>query len=223
MKLNYNTFSLPLACLLSTKFNKTIQMILLVFFIGSSSLCAQSIHFDEGQNGFSLFGQLASNNGSTLVGITPGYTFNGKLSLNLGVGSESFDGLNMSSTAIISNISYLVLKQDDHNNPVSVQIGSSYQYNTFSNVDNLNYGTSSLYAAVYHEINTSSDIRVIPGAAVGYSRSRVNFENVNLGSVSAVTYGLNVSVNINDFIIQPALLFRDGNSVFHLQLGYVFN
>lgn len=182
---------------------------------------AQNIFFKEAESGFHVGGQFQSSNGTTLLGIIPGYTSNGKLTFGLGIGFEDFNGLLGSSTAVFPFISYLALKQDD-SNPVSVAINGQYQYNTFSDLD-LTANTISLGAGIYHQIAAGNNFDLIPGGGVGWGR--LTLKDTTFGgseSSSGITYRLSLSGKFNKFYVTPNLLFSDGNSQFVLQLGIIF-
>ena len=196
--------------------NNLILFILLI----SSSLFSQNILFEENSSGFGIGGQLSSYNGSTLLGIIPGYTSKGKLYLGLGIGFEdsNFYG---TSTGIKPQISYLVLKQDGSENPVSVAISGSYQYNTYSDFDGLTAHIIGIGAGLFHQIKAGKNFDIIPGASVGWGRTTVKQSGLS-DSESAIAYGLNATAKIKNFYVSPSLTFSKGNSHFDLIFGLIF-
>ena len=110
--------------------NKLILLSLLI----SSSLFGQNYLFENNSSGFHIAGQISSYDGSTLLGVSPGYTSKGKLTFGITIGFEENDNLDGSSTGIKPYVSYLVIKQGSEM-PVSVGLNASYQYNTFSEYD----------------------------------------------------------------------------------------
>ena len=192
-----------------------------VFMLTTFSLYSQNYMFDQNSSGFSLSGQLASLEDGTLIGIIPAYTIDGKLSFGLGIGYESNDYIG-GSTSLKPNISYLVLKQDEDNNPVSVNLGGAYQYNTFSNYDGLTVGTIGFGVSIYHDIKATDAVLIIPGAAVAWNKSTIHENGFDNVSFTGVTYGLSATVKFNKFYITPILSFSKGNSAFSLGFGLLF-
>ena len=195
------------------------NLILLILFL-SSSLLSQNILFENNSSGFHLAGQISSNNGSTLIGISPGFTSNGKLTIGVTLGLEENDNLEGSSTAIKPYLSYLVMKQGN-DNPISVALNASFQHNTFSEYDDLSANTVGLGAGLFHQIKAGKNFDIIPGAGVGWGRRTVKiFESSE--SDSAISYGLNVTAKIKKFYVTPSLTFSEGNSHFDLIFGIIF-
>lgn len=195
---------------------KSLLTIALVLF--SISLFSQNILFDQGQSGFHASAQFTSHDGSTLFGLAPGYTSNGKLTFGILIGTESNDDIN--STVVKPFLSYLLVKQGENDMPISVSADIGYQYNTFSDLD-LTAGTVGINAGIYHRIEASDIVAIIPGGTVGWSRTTFNLNN-NTTSDSGITYGLQASVLINQFYFTPYLTFSSGDSIFSLLLGYIF-
>jgi len=198
------------------------HVLLFLCLIVSSSIYGQNYLFEEDQSGFSISGLLSSSNGSTLTGIFPGYTLNGKLSFELGIGYESDNRSNLSSTSIRPGISYLVMKQDEYNNPVSVGLFGVYQYNTFSDLDGVTTNGIQLGGAIYHEIYTSDEVSVIPEAIVGWTKQTASIQGIDFVSTTGVYYGLAGTVKFKNVYLRPSLFFSDGSSRFALSFGFLF-
>ena len=198
------------------------NFLLPILLLASLNLLSQNYLFDTNSSGFSVGGQLTSNNGSTLIAAIPSYTSNGKLTFGFGIGYESNDDLDLNSTAIKPSISYLVLKQGENNNPVSVGLNGSFQYNTFSDFDGLTGNTIGFGASLHHEINASETVKIIPGGAVGWNKITIRQDGNNIGDDIGITYGILGTVAFNKFYVEPSLLFSEGNSVFVLSFGIIF-
>lgn len=182
------------------------------------SLYSQNILFDQGQSGFHASAQFTSHEGSTLFGVAPGYTSNGKLTFGITIGTESNDDLN--STVIKPFLSYLLVKQGENDMPISVSGDAGYQYNTFSDLD-LTAGTIGLDVGIHHRIEASEIVSIVPGGTVGWARTTYKLGN-STTSESGIIYGIQASVLINQFYFAPYLVFSTGDSIFSLVLGYVF-
>ena len=63
---------------------KTTFILLLLVVTGEP--LSQNYLYEKGASGFHIAGQLGASSGSTLLGIRPGYTFNGKFTLGLVLG-----------------------------------------------------------------------------------------------------------------------------------------
>lgn len=198
------------------------NLFVVAFMLATFSLYSQNYMFDQNSSGFSLSGQLTSQKGSTLIAIIPAYTIDGKLSFGLGIGYESSDYSDGSSIILNPYIDYLVLKQDEVNNPVSVSIGGAYQYNTFSEYDGLTGGIIKFGSSIFHEIKASDAVNIIPGASVGWSKSSLYYDGVSEKLSSGISYGLFATVKFNKFYIKPELQFYKGNSTFSLGFGLLF-
>lgn len=193
---------------------------IIAFFIFAFSLQAQNIFFNKDERGFGVAGQVSSSDGSTLLGLSPNYTLNGKLTFGLTLGFEENSSEDISSTAIRPYMSYLVLKQDN-SNPISIAMNAAYQYNTFSDFDGLTANTILLGLGIFHKINAGNNFDLIPGGSVGWGRTSVKFQGLSEDE-SAISYGLSLSGKFNKFYVTPSLTFSQGNSRFDLLLGIIF-
>lgn len=104
-----------------------MKTIFIIVFLGLTqfNLISQNYLFEPNSSGFHLAGLLGSSRGSTILGIRPGYTFNGNLTLGLVVGSENISDLDLNSAAIRPYIDFLAIKQGENNIPVSFEFGYS--------------------------------------------------------------------------------------------------
>tara|TARA_Y100000385_G_C12945427_1_gene573087 strand:- start:136 stop:756 length:621 start_codon:yes stop_codon:yes gene_type:complete len=185
---------------------------------------AQNFLFDEGQSGFHVGGQVVSYDGGGLIGIIPGYTSNGIMTISFGLSLEDNNDGFGSSTGIGPSISYLAVKQDDKN-PVSVGISSGFQYNTFSDANGLSATFIRLGGFVTHKIAASETINIIPIAGIGWVRAQLNFEGSDVEFIAEEDIGYSIGCVAqfnNKFYITPTLSFSDGNSQFQLLFGMTF-
>lgn len=157
---------------------------------------------------------------STLVGASLGYVFNGKTLLGGGIASES-DG-NFTTTALRVHLGYLPIRQGDDNIPVSVGFSGFYQYNMFSDIDDLSSNTYAIGIGLYHEIKGSKNFDVILLGGVSWSRTvftivgyKEDFNDIgyNIGSYFIFS---------KKFYVLPNILFYDGDSALSLSLGIQF-
>ena len=59
------------------------QIILVTLLFSTSILFGQNYLMDVGQSGFHITGSFSSVEGTNVYGVSPGYTWNGRLSANL--------------------------------------------------------------------------------------------------------------------------------------------
>lgn len=192
-----------------------------LFMVLSHFMYSQNYLFDAGQSGFHLGGQITSFDGGSVFGITPGYTSNGKLTTTLGIGFTDYDSFG-SGTSLRPGISYLVMKQDNGSNPVSIGLNASYQYDTYSDLEGFNTGILSLGGFLAYEIAASEKVNIIPLGGVSWNRLTVSYDGVDSDSATQVGYGLGAAIQFNKFYIQPVLDFADGDSQFSLLFGMIF-
>lgn len=196
--------------------------LILFFIIISVTSYSQNYLFDVNSSGFSIGGQLTSTDGSTLFAVFPAYTSNGKLSVGLGIGYESNNRIDVHSSAIKPNFSYLVMKQGENENPVSVALNGSYQFNTFSKPKGQTASTIGFGGSFHHKIQVSETVQIIPGAAVGWNRVSVRRDGAYSGDDSGIVYGLLGTLKYKKLYFEPAIYFRDGNSIINLSAGLIF-
>ncbi len=201
------------------------QLIIIIFL--AVNLQAQNVFFKPDESGMGLAFQIGSNDGSTILGINGSYTYKGRFTGGLTIGYESNDKQGFTSTGIHPHLDYLVLKQGVDEMPISVNLYTYYQYNTF---DLKNYTGPSVTGnsfgfgtGLFYEIETNSKlIHLIPAIGLGYARNTVNVETVSQSS-SGVAFSISPSVLFNKFYITPSLSFSDGKSAFNLLFGIVFS
>lgn len=196
------------------------KIVFFVLFVFINKLTSQNYLFNENESGFHVFGQFTSNEGSSLIGISPGYTFNGKLTMGLTLGFEEDNESDFSSNAIRPYIDYLVLKQDN-NNPVSINLYGAYQHNNFPDFKDLKVNTVNLGLGIFHQLNLGTNFDLIPAGGVGWARSTANLWGAS-ESESGINYGLSLTGKINKFYVTPGLSFSNGDTIFNLVLGVIF-
>lgn len=182
--------------------------------------------FFTGQNGFHLSGQITSSKESTLIGVAPAYSMNGKFTFGLGIGFEDSKYYDLSSTAISPFIGFLALQQGVKGSPINLSLGGKYQYNIFSDVDDFSINTIGLNVSLSHIIESSTNLKIAPIVGLGWSRSTAilyyspGFKDST--SISGVGFGFGLSFIINQMFITPVVNFSDGESQFTLLIGYTF-
>lgn len=184
-------------------------------------ISTSQVLFETGTSGFQLETQFSNNDGSTLIGILPSYTANGKVSFGIGIGFESNDVLDVNSTSVRPLISYLPIRQGENDMPISVAVTGSYQYNTFPDFD-FTGNSFGISMDIYHEIVASRNLKIFPAGSVGWSRTTFN-SNTVLEDYTGIGYGLQATLLFaRKFYVAPTLFLSEGDSNFVLTMGLLF-
>ena len=195
---------------------KTISIIVLIGLI-QGTLFSQNYLFDSKSSGFHIAGILGASTGSTLLGIRPGYTFNGKLTTGLVVGSENITDLDLNSTAIRPYIDFLAIKQEENDVPVSLNLGIHYQHNSFPKVPGLNFNTFGFSLNVLHTIEISN-ASIVPSLGIGWDKTTVSLSGYS-GNVNAVGFGISTAAKFNNLYLEPLVAFHKRSTQFNLSVG----
>lgn len=198
---------------------KTILLIILIGLI-QLNLYSQNYLFDSNSSGFHFAGLLGTSKGSTLLGFRPGYTFNGKLTLGLVVGSENITDLDLNSTAIRPYIDFLAFKQGENEVPISLNLGIHYQHNSFPRVPGLTFNTVGFSLNVLHSFEIAHRSSIIPSLGVGWDKTTVSLSGYS-GNISAVSFGLSTAAKFNNLYIEPLISFYKGSVQFNLSVGII--
>jgi len=192
---------------------------------------AQNYLFEKGYSGFHIAGQWARVDGSGILGITLGNTWDGRLTLSVDGGRErakrfdisSYSVKDITSYSVKPSVNYMVLKQSQGGMPLSLGLGASYQYNWFKNIDNLTVGTVAFDLGLFRRIYMEKKAALIPGAYIGWGESKTSYRpDPDPFKNSAVFGALQTSILLNKFHITPAVHFTKEITSFHLQVGLIF-
>jgi hypothetical protein len=198
------------------------QIVFLFFLALGLQLHGQAILFDQNKSGFALGGSLSSNQGNTVFLATPSYVSNGKLELGFSFGSSRNEDSDLNATLVGPNIGYLVMKQGENNNPVSIGLKASYGYFDYTAFEDLSASALSLGGNLQHEIVTGDGVSIIPGGAISWNRTSVNvtgFGSVTDSNVDFTAFG---TVKIKKFYFEPQVIFSSGSTLFNFAFGFIF-
>jgi hypothetical protein len=197
---------------------KSFIFILLTFT--GCNVFAQNYLFEPNSSGFHIAGQVSTSSTSTILGIRPGYTFNGKITIGLVVGSENITDLNLNSTAIRPYLDFLALKQD-RDIPLSLNLGVHYQYNSFPKIPGLTFNTIGFSVNALHSFDVGGNTQLIPGIGIGWDKTTVSLVGYS-GNVSSIGFGLSTAVKFNNFYLEPLVSFQKGGTQITLSVGVIF-
>ena len=193
-----------------------MKFYILLLCLMASQIKAQVL-FDQGISGFDLGVQVTSTKVSTLVGISPSYTVNGKVSFGITLASESLKDFDLNSTAVRPFLSYLAVRQSDEL-PLNVTTFAAYQYNTFSDLD-ITANSFDLGIGISHKIE--GKVKIFPTGSVRWNKTTYS---QLLSDYTGISYSLYLTMLFADkFYVEPALRFQNGDSVFSLFLGLLIS
>ena len=199
-----------------------MKTILIIVFLGLTqiNLISQNYLFGSKSSGLHIAGLLGSSRGSTILGIRPGYTFTGKLTMGLVVGSENISDLDLNTTVIRPYIDFLALKQGENDVPISLNLGIHYQHNSFTKVPGLIFNTFGFSLNVLHAFELNQNTNIIPSLGVGWDKKTVSLSGYS-GNVNAVSFGLSTAAKFNNLYLEPLISFYKGGTQFGLSIGII--
>ncbi len=199
---------------------KRLITLLLVLF--SISSYAQNYLFEDGESGAHIFGQIGSFQGTTVLGIAPGYTWNGRTSFSVTAGRERNDDWDITVFDLKPYLSHMILKQNEDDMPISFALGAAYQYSFSPDDKDTKVHTYAFDGSIYHRLYLSENVSIIPSGMVGWGKTFVKETGYDSESSSAVTYGVQASALFRNFHITPNVQFSRGNTIFNVLIGAIF-
>lgn len=175
----------------------------------------------EDHNGMHAGAEIAFNTFENFYGIYPGYTFNGRFTIGLGLGKNKDIVNKINSTFLRPFASYLLIKQNPDGLPVSVDLNIGYQYNY---VTQLIYNARSVLfgGGVYHELSPMGDVKIIPALLVEGEKS-TSSPNTQFRETIVMSYGAQTSLVWNNYNFTPKFLISEGVVTISATLGIIFS
>ena len=200
-------------------FQRTFALIF--FFTITTSSYGQNYIMDDDQTGFHAGVQISFNTFENYYAILPGYTFDGRLTLGLDVGKTK-DMVNfINSTAIRPNVSYLLIKQQEDEYPISLEVNMGYQYNYVTRFD-FNARSVQFGLGAYHEIKPLDNVKIIPALLIEGNKTTTGL-NPRFDESVFFSYGVQTTIVWNNYYITPKLISFDGVSTVGVKLGMIFS
>jgi hypothetical protein len=197
--------------------------IFVVLILISNLIFAQTFLFNENESGFDIGAGFASTSSASSVGLSAGYTFNGKLNVGGGVGFYSFNDLGFNLTTIGPSVSFLALRQKEQEMPVSVTVSGSYQLGsqTYMNVP-ISMNSLAFTGTILRSIDINDNFKIIPAGQIQWSSASVDVGGiiVNNSSVSFAIEG--IAVFNSKFYAFPKISFSGGSYSFSAGFGIIF-
>ena len=138
-------------------------ILLSTLFCVSLSSYAQNYISDLNQSGFALDALVEFPEDSTVYGISPYYTWDGKLTAGLGLFEDSPKDFDETATSFIPYVSYLFVKKELSNNILNIGVNSSYQFTHYSQDSDLKSSVFNLGLGASMKFNHDTDFNFTLG------------------------------------------------------------
>lgn len=191
---------------------------------------SQSIFTDESASGFGV--DFISISDISAIALDYGYSINGKTDVYTTLTrSTASDVSNIAELGITTGSNHFILKQDNEI-PLSVSLGGSFTYswltgNALQGISGTGT-TFSLNGGLYHSLEASDYIKLIPYSIIGYSTANFTIRDGTSklsDSSSGLNYQLGASIVFDagsgQFAFTPALLFNEGQTGFGVEFAYI--
>lgn len=172
------------------------------------------------QSGAHANAEIAYNSFENFYAIYPGYTFNGRLTLGLGIGKNKDVVNKINSTLFRPYVSYLIIKQNEEYFPVSIDLNIGYQYNYVTQVI-FNSRSVLFGGGIFHEITPLGNVKIIPAVVVNGSKP-TSGPNTQFRETVVMSYGVQTSLVWNDYNLTPKFSLSEGIATISANLGIIF-
>ena len=201
-------------------------ILLTTLFCVSFSSYAQNYIYDLNQSGFALDASVALPEDSTVYGITPSFTWDGKLTAGVGLFEDSAKDFDESATSFIPYINYLFVKKELSNNILNIGVNSSYQFTNYSQDSDLKSSVFNIGLGASMKFNHEADFNFTLGSQVSWGRLNLTYNDFD-ESENLTQYGFYGNFLFEKFYVQPAISFvkilDETNSSFSISVGYIFD
>ncbi len=217
---------------------KYIFLLLVTFlFSFSSKLHSQNFLFAPGSSGFHLAPAYSFSNtfgqSSKFWATNLGFTLKGRLTGSLAYGNQkdnhdiSINGqFRYTSTKILgSELSFLLVKQEQHRSLMSFSFDAAYQFNRSSIKDfilNLKSNILSLGFSIYRNFHFSKTISISPSFSIGKKYNR--FQNnvyIRQENSNFIYQNYQLTFKISKFFLSPAYQIIDKNKFGIFMAGFI--
>jgi hypothetical protein len=209
--------------------------LLFAFVLLPSEATAQIGPFTE--KGFGIEGSFSSADNSSTLGVGAGYVFQPAIEAGLGIGRNSTDNADVTTTGIGPYVSVYPVRQDE-NFPFSIILNGNYSFQTFSGdqIDQIeNQGGSvsgnafGLTAGLFHTFEANESVNIIPFGGVGYTRNKTEISGGGQSiSNTEETTSLALSLafefetsSSSSFVLTPTARVAENNSSFGISASLV--
>lgn len=193
---------------------KLISLLLFSFLL-SSELFAQNFLVNHNTSAFHVNAFYGSTNGTStkILGIAPGFTFNGRTTMSIGLAKtyiRDFDKLN----TLRFSASYLAIKPFKDSNVFNLSFDGAYEITGFDNDEISNMRTISAAITCYRKFALAERTYSIPSLSIGWQRAEVaTFTN------GGVLFRIQTTILHKNLHFTPNLEYFDKNTSFGMTLG----
>ncbi len=213
-------------------------LVIATFSMMSASLAtAQSLFFDDGDNGIGFNVGLSRNRDATGFGANIGYTVNARLDISIGFSSTSFDqpefyNRDLSSQEFSPSLGYAVIRPSRTSN-FGLEIRGSYTFVSFSGSAlsaaglEMSGDSYALGGEVYQKHETSDMLEIYPAIGVYYGRASATAtddagnRDEQVVTDTLITARLSLLID-KQVYITPGFSAFDNINTFSLTVGLVF-
>jgi len=173
-------------------------------------------HDHSGFHGSAL---LSTGTFEDALALSPGYTIDGRITagVDFGKGKDKINKIN--STLLRPHLSFLILKQNEENMPISLNLKAGYLVNILPTTS-FNSSSLQLSTELYHAFSVQDDVKVIPHAGLLGNKPLSINGTTNEEGIS-ITTNAGLTVQWQSIYFDTGLLIGNGNRAFSLLVGYI--
>lgn len=191
-------------------------------FLLFMTLCSysQNYLFNENQTGLNFTGRLSSFDDINVYGLNAGFTINGRLTLGVDLELRNAE-LFGDAYSFSPYINCLLVRQNNENRPISINLLSYYKNLKYSN-DDISENGFGLGLGFYKSFYLKNNTTIIPGGTIEWSSDSLDaYEEKYLDN--NIVYGLNITGKFNSFYLTPGVIFTNGTQIFEVEFGVLLS
>ncbi len=200
---------------------KSSNILIVSFFIVvSCTICnSQNYLMSSDQTGFHGSALLSTGTFEDALALSPGYTIDGRLTAGVDFGKAKDKINKLNSTVFRTHVSYLILKQNEENMPVSINLKAGYLINILP-ATAFNSSSWQLSSELYHEFAVQNDVKVIPHAGL-LGNKPISINGTSNEEDISITTNAGLTVLWQNIYFDTGFLIGNGNRAFSLLVGYI--
>lgn len=181
----------------------------------------QNYLMENEHSSFHSAAQISYSSFENHYSVLPGYTLDGRLTAEFGIGKTK-DKINLiNSTVIRPSLSYLAIKQKDEGFPISFELNAGYQFNYVTQVS-FNAQTFLFGAGIHHQISPIDHVKITPSILLEGSKA-ISGPNQTFREKEVFALGLQTSIVWYEYYLSPKLTIQEGIYTIGVRLGMIFS
>jgi hypothetical protein len=182
------------------------------------TVCSYSQNYllNENQSGLNFTGRLSTFDDINVYGFNAGFTINGRFSIGVDLELRNAE-LFGDAYSFSPYINCLLVRQNNENRPISINLLSYYKNIKYPN-DDISENGFGLGLGFYKSFNLKNNTTIIPGGTLEWSSNSLDPYDVKYLD-NNIVYGLNISGKFNNFYLTPGVLFTNGTQIFEIDFG----